>query len=909
MREPEADRWSEAIAVFYRAVREPDGSSIGIRPSSLVNDQPATGYDLAIVPSTRAADWTRIAAPGLLLFLSGAAALVYQLLWIKQLSLVVGVDVYAVTTGVSAFFGGLAIGSAAFGRRAESSRQPLRLYAVIEIGVAVLGVGATIALAHSAAAFAALDARSGWLAWALPFALVGAPATLMGGTLPVLARAASPASDAIGRAGGWLYAANTAGAIAGALLVPFVLIPTFGVRGSALSAGALNLITAITALALERLNSRTEDAALPRPVEATPASQSDSRRRQAGATRGDGAVARATHGRDRGTDARRALQLYALSGSIALGYEVVWSQAIVQFVSTRAFAFAIVLATYLAALAIGSAFYARIADRVRDPWGIFGLFIAAAGLVALLEMAVLGPWLMTWQSELEEAVRHATSSELAAMSARFLGAALGLVFVPTLLLGAAWPAALRLAVDATRVGRDTGVVMALNIAGGIAGTMLTGFVLVPAFGIIRSLGLLGIAAAVIGLIAVHQRTGVRRVVRSAMFGVAAATLAVGLLTPEDRIARLLTLTRSGGELLFYAESAGGTVAVVEQASRNARFRRLYIQGVSNSGDALTSVRYMRLQALLPLIVHRGNPRSALVIGLGTGITAGALLRYPGLERRVCAELLPAVVQAAPLFRGNFGALSDPRLHVRLRDGRRELLRSEEQYDVITLEPPPPSAAGVVNLYSRDFYELARARLRPDGLLAQWWPLPTQNDEDSRSIVRSFLDAFPYASVWTTELHEMLLLGSANPIELDAARITTRFEQPDVSRALSEVGIGSPAELLATWITDRASLERYAAAAPAVTDNRPGIEYATWTRPGELTRVLPAVLSIATPPPVTNADAAQREAIAAERARLVTFYRSGLAAIRGDRETAALGLRQVVRDAPTNPYYRWFVTAE
>ena len=204
-------------------------------------------YDHAIVPASRAAHLSRTAALGLLLFLSGAAALIYQLLWIKQLSLVVGVDVYAVTTAVSAFFGGLALGSRVFGRRAESSGRPLRLYAALELGIAVLGVGITLALAHAAAPFAQLESRVGLLAWAVPFLLVGAPATLMGGTMPVLIRAVSPGSGQLGRTGGQLYAANTAGAIAGALLVPFLLVPAFGVTGSALAAAALNLAAAAPA--------------------------------------------------------------------------------------------------------------------------------------------------------------------------------------------------------------------------------------------------------------------------------------------------------------------------------------------------------------------------------------------------------------------------------------------------------------------------------------------------------------------------------------------------------------------------------------------------------------------------------------------------------------------------------------
>jgi spermidine synthase len=218
--------------------------------------------------------------------------------------------------------------------------------------------------------------------------------------------------------------------------------------------------------------------------------------------------------------------------------------------------------------------------------------------------------------------------------------------------------------------------------------------------------------------------------------------------------------------------------------------------VSNSGDSVTSLRYMRLQALLPPIIHRGEPRSVLVIGLGTGITSGALLAYPQLETRVCAELLPAVVHAAPLFDGNYNVTADARVEIRLRDGRRELLRSDQQYDLITLEPPTPSARGVVNLYSTDFYRLASRRLNPHGLLAQWLPLPTQTDADTRSLVRSFIDAFPHVTLWTTELHEMLLVGSQSSIELDAARIAARFNQDQVTTALRDVGVNSPQALLA-----------------------------------------------------------------------------------------------------------------
>jgi predicted membrane-bound spermidine synthase len=811
----------------------------------------------------------------LLLFASGSAALVYQILWVKQLSLIVGVDVYAITTGVSAFFAGLGLGGYIFGRWADRIDRPLILYALLELSSAALGIAGTVALSHTAPLFALGEARIGLGIWALPFFLVGIPAFVMGGTLPTLVRTLRPGSGRLGSAGGGLYAANTAGAIAGALVSSFVLIPSFGVQGSASVAAGLNLICALGALALNRSSvSRGPFTSFSDTPQLT-------------------------------RDARLAVILYMFAGAIALGYEVVWSQAIVQFLSTRSFAFAILLATYLGGLAAGSALYARRADRVREPWGIFGLLIAAAGLLALLPIALLGNWLMNWQSIIEGTLRSATGNELLAMCGRFAVAALIMIFPATLLLGAAFPAALRLAdADARHTGRNVGIVVGLNTVGGIVGTMLAGFVLIPTLGLIGTLGLLAVSSAGLGIYAAISGRGVQPFARWAIFAVSAASVLVTVLTPKDRLAQLLPRTRSGGEIAFYDESPGGTVAVVEQRVGKRSNRRLYIQGVSNSGDSMTSLRYMRLQALLPLLIHNGHPRSALVIGFGTGITAGTLLTYSGLERRVCAELLPPVIRAAPLFNGNLGAGSDKRLEVRLRDGRRELLQNPQQYDLITLEPPPPSAAGVVNLYSMDFYRLAVQRLRPEGILAQWWPLATQNDEDSRSIVRSFLDSFPYVSLWTTEIHEMLLVGSLQPTRLDVPRISGRFEQPLISAALAEVGIASPAALLATWVTGREGLERYAGNAQAVTDDRPTIEYATWVRRGEIMRVLPEILALRTDPPLGGTNDAFRAQVEQERRNLLSFYEAALDAYKGDREAWAQDLGAVMEADPGNPYYLW-----
>jgi spermidine synthase len=828
--------------------------------------QSAVGVGRRVVARQAADDVTLTAA--LLLVVSGAAGLVYQLLWVKQLSLVVGADVFAVTTAVSAFFAGLAVGGWFLGRWADRWERPALLYGGLEAGIALLGVGSTLVLARATGWWARLDSAVGWIAWLVPFALVGLPALLMGGTVPVLMRLVAPASERFDAVGGRLYAANTAGAILGALATPFVLIPLMGVRGSSYAAALLNVAAAC--LALGFLRDRHARAA------SAPASR---------------------------RPVWLALGLYAVAGGVALGYEVVWTHAIVQWTSTRTFAFTIVLATYLAALTLGSVLGARGVSRLGDPWGWFGGLIAAAGLVALLEMALLGAWLTPLQVRAATWMFGLTGSEAMAMSARFATAALCVVFLPTLMLGAAFPIALRLGAEPDHPGRDTGRVLAVNTAGGIVGTLLTGFVLVPLLGVERALGALALLAGGVGAVAVLRGRDVQALARLGTLAVAAAAVVATLALPPDHLARQLARSR-GGALVYQEASAGGSVAVITQGAGRNAFRRLYIQGVSNSGDSLPSIRYMRLQALLPLIIHRGEPRSALVIGLGTGITAGSLLQYPGLETRVCAELLPAVVHAAERFRGNFDAASDPALEIRVADGRGELAGSEERYDLITLEPPPPSAAGVVNLYSSDFYRLAARRLQPDGLFAQWLPLPTQTDDDTRSLVRSFLDVFPKATLWTTELHETLLIGSLTPIELDAARIRRRFAEPGVAAALGEAGVGSAATLVATWVTDRAGLERYAGDALAVTDDRPRIEYGPWVLPDDFGKTLSHVLSVRSEPPLRNADEGFRARVAAARQALLSFYEAGLYAYEGNRDGWGRSMQRVMAAEPDNPYYRW-----
>lgn len=810
-----------------------------------------------------------------LLLVSGCSSLIFQVVWIRQLSTIIGVDVYAVSAGISAFMGGLALGGFIFGRLADRLQTPFLLYGVLEVLVATSGLFVTICLPHLALPFVRLESFSSSLAWFLLLFTIALPAVFMGGTLPAMLcsirEIGLPAAAA-----GKLYAANTFGAIVGTLATTFILIPSFGLAGTASIAASGSFAVALIAFMLRSANNKS-------------------------------AQGHDTHAGFLSDEARQAIILYGIAGGVALGYEVVWTQSIVQFMSTRAFAFSVVLATYLAGLALGSAAISPFIERIRRPWSVLGLLIGTAGIVAVVEVALLGRWMITAQSFAEYWVLVTTDNRLAGMSARFAVAAFTIVFAPTLLLGAAFPVVVMIVGKTVPVGRAVGLVGGWNTLGGIVGSVFTGFVLVPRFGFVHAIGILGFTASLLATIMLlrSERWSQRSMLASSLLVVIAGLLLV--CVPTDRFAQLLPGAQKGG-LIFYEEGLGATVAVVEQGNNN-RFRRLYIQGVSNTGDSMASERYMRLQALLPLLIADSDPRSVLIIGLGTGITAGATLAFDNLEKRVVAELLPGVVRASRTFKGNYGAPDDPRIDLRLRDGRRELIANDRKYDLITLEPPPPSAVGVANLYSTDFYNLAAKRLTGGGMVAQWLPLPTQNIEDTRALVKSFTEVFPFTHLWTTELHEMMMIGSLRPMPLDYGRMTTRFEQSTVKKALQDVGIQSVDAMLATWVTDRSGLLAFAGDVQSVTDNYPSIEFSTWVRPNTFAMTLVSIMQHAREPEIVNLPPLALARVQRERQYLYAFYQAGLASYSNNQEAWQKNGAFVMRYAGENPYYNWFFTGE
>jgi spermidine synthase len=431
----------------------------------------------------------------------------------------------------------------------------------------------------------------------------------------------------------------------------------------------------------------------------------------------------------------------------------------------------------------------------------------------------------------------------------------------------------------------------------VIASLLFGFWVIPQLGLISAIAIVtSLLCAIATAALLYSKAKPYAVV--AYIGVAAAAI----MLPSDKFAQLL-VKQEGGELLYFSEGIGNTVAVIEQGEGERQFRRLYIEGISNTGDVMASLRYMRLQSYIPLLVFNGEPKSALVIGMGTGITSGALLNYPTLAKRAVVELLPEVVEATQHFKGNYDIFNQQGLSISTGDGRHQLLRDPQRYDLITLEPPPPTAAGVNNLYSSDFYRLCKTRLTDNGMVAQWWPISTQSLEASRSLVRSMLDNFTYVTLWTTELHEMLLIGSMQPMPVNIDAIKKTMAYPPLAESLKEIGINSPAALLATYMMGNKGLENFAGDARPITDNFPRLEYDRWTSKRVILEILPKLLSQQRQLPEIHGGL--KKDYRFEQEKLHAFYYAGLSIYSGDRDTWQEMMKRLYRADSSNAYYNWF----
>jgi spermidine synthase len=641
-----------------------------------------------------------------LALLSGIPALVYEVIWTREVGLLAGSQVEGLSVVLAAFFGGLALGAQRLGALADRVRSPLRLYAALEAGA-----GALAALSLGALRWLGLEgaALPGWLL--LPLGALGiVPTTiLLGGTLPALLRSASPAALGAPRIAGTIVAANTAGAVLGVALAAWSA-PRLGLSATFWAAASGSVLLGGAALWLGRGEARAGVGTAP-----------------AGRSRvGPGVLAAA-----------------ALAGAATLAFEALAARAASLRMGSTLLAWAFVLGVVLAGLAAGNAAFARRASRSRTPGRDLGqLELGAAFAIAV---GLLG-------------LRAAPASPATGLSPLTLLGVGAAVLGPAILMGGAFPFLVRLAVrDADALGAAFGRVSAANTAGGIAGSLLAPLALLPQLGLDGGLVACGAANALLGGAFLFASDAWRGALRAgAAAGVAGAV--AWLL-----VARFPGL---GAErrLLFVEHGRQASAAVVRVQGR----RDLYVDGDPEASTAGDARRTEQLLAVLPLLLHP-DPRSFLEVGLGSGITLGTATRFP-LERIDCVEISEAVIRAAAFFEPQNAGIArarDPRVRIHRADGRAFLARARDRYDVIVANTVHPWSVGATGLYSVEYFRRMSGALRPGGLAVQWLPVDRLGARDLAAVLRTFFSVFPEGAIhWGAG--SLLAVGALDPLPSLAA---------------------------------------------------------------------------------------------------------------------------------------------
>lgn len=776
-------------------------------------------------------DRKQIALPLLytLVFASGMAGLIYQVVWVRMLSDALGVTVLAVVTVLGVFMGGLALGSVVFGRLVDRMQSPIKAYAWLEIGIglsAILllpflalltGLFDKIVTGHDIAFGIRITLR---ILYSMAALLV--PTFLMGGTFPVLSRyLIGRDRSRAGRVLGHLYGVNTFGAMAGALIAGFLLIEHFGIRGTVFATAMLNGLVGVIALALLP-SGGSGRAAADVGAEAGNAPQDTPAAKEG--SRGEGTAT--VPGRDGGSDASLIPLVFIvtlLAGFTSLGYEVFWSKALVFFVGNSTYSVSITLASFLFGIAFGSILYTWIENRIGQPLRTLGMLQIAMGIGGALTVPVLchlfydADWLPLYvYFEVSGFKDISWTSNLL----RIAFTCLLVMIVPTTIMGMAFPLATTLVVRARRgIGRSIGSLYAASTFGSILGTVFAGTLIIRLFGIQSGILVLSVMNVLVGGYVMLRAPGRRR-----MLWIAPALILVLVSVGPRLTLPNGFLSESEGrsdEILYYEEGMAGIVKVYKKLNGT---KMMSVDGGvigASSGDL---VQKQTILAHLPVLLAK-NPKNALAVGLGSGITLGSLTLHDELEQIDCVEIVQEVVEGSEFFRNeNHEALEDPRVRILVDDGVNYLRTTRVLYDVISSDAKLNHAfVGNAAVYSEKYYQHCASRLTQGGIMCQWIPLliPT---EEWKSVARTFARVFPHVSLWFFEPKHAILVGSHEPQKIDRARFLRVFENGLIARDLKTSNLNDPASIAASFVAGDEWVRAFAGDGPVNTFDRPLLEF-------------------------------------------------------------------------------------
>jgi spermidine synthase len=756
-----------------------------------------------------------------LFFLSGALGLLYEITWMRQFRIIMGNTVHTSATVLTAFMGGLALGSYLAGRIVDRVRRPLRAYGILELLVG----GYALILPWL---MLPADPLYGWLyrsfaestgvvalgRFVITSILLLPPATMMGATLPLLTRYLAEGLQWVGRDVGRLYGINTIGAALGAAAAGFAFVPIGGVQASLWCGAAGSILIGLLSLALDR--------------------------RQPGARQVPASRTASAEAEEVAEHPLRHVVLVglAVAGAASMVYQVAWTRTLTQLIGSSVYAFTVMLVAFIAGLGLGAVVLSGFIDRRRDPLLFLGILqvIVAAACVAIVPLFGIAPPLVV------ELVTSWAGSFGALHAAQFVTVFL-LMLVPTFAMGGVFPTVARIyARDLSGIGRSVGEAYAANTTGSVVGSFVAGFVLIPWLGVRESILLATALNALLGCLfwwTSDWRTPRWRGAGVGAVGLATVAALVALpgwdthllnsapylyayrykansVTQGTDLDRVMTGSR---KLLYEEEGLTATVTVVESGDQ------LYLK-VNGKTDASSKgdLRSQSLLSHLPALLH-DDPRRALLIGLGSGISLGALAHHP-VEHIDCVEISPEVVHGARLFReANGDALADDRVRLIIGDGRNHTAHVQGRFDLIISQPSNLWIAGMADLFTVEFFEASRAKLAEGGIMCTWVQAYSMTTRDFRTIVNTFAHVFPHVSLWeSVPGGDYFLVGSEEPIDAGYPAMQQRVEQRALAGDLNRIGVRRLEQILSTYVTDTDGVRRFAAGAPLNTDDNATLEF-------------------------------------------------------------------------------------
>ncbi len=738
-----------------------------------------------------------------LFFLSGVSALVYEIVWVKWFGYVFGVTIYAVTTVVAAFMGGLALGSFLFGRYVDRQRNPLRIYILLELGIALYAVSFPLIIKKVNLLYIVLSKYLGFSVFVhsvgmfvLGFILLLIPTVFMGGTLPVLTRFIVRKVERVGESVGDLYSLNTFGGAVGVLVSAFVLIPVLGLIFTAYVAILFNLFIVLAFVLLNYLVKKRvvykSEVVVERQEKKLPTKLFSK------------------------STLYLILLVFGLSGFASLAYEILWTRMLMPVFGIHVYSFATVLAIFLIGIAVGSLIFSRFLNdffRVLDKenkllfvFALVELFIGVGGVLSV----ILFNYFVS--------VGNTTLS-------RYL-----IVIVPTLFMGISFPLVVKiLGRNIKFLGRTVGSVYSVNTVGAILGTFVAGFLLLRFFGIQTSVFLVAVINFVLCLVILLLCKDVKKVLKTVLIVVVVVFI---FLTPVmNHYASENVFKYSGAkyglleEILYYKEGVTASVTVYrEKYKENMYSLSMQVNGKTHASTIPGDTEHLSLLSHLPLLLHE-NPEETLFVGLATGISAGVATLYP-VKTIDVAEISPEVVEASELFSDfNYNLSKDARYNLIIDDARNYLLKTDKKYDVISSDPTDPYVAGSGNLFSKDYFELIKSRLRRGGVVAQWVPLYMMSNDDFKTAIKTFQSVFPHINAWLYG-GDIILIGSDHEIRINQKRFEKAFEDERIRADFEKINISNSSMLLSFFLFNETEVEEYVKGARINTDDAPLLEYNT-----------------------------------------------------------------------------------